>query len=249
MEGYLSAPDEEAGAAITEDPAGLFTPVSVGRVSQAIVDQVRSMIVSGRLTVGSRLPSERELCEQFGVSRLTLREALRVLETRGMLDIRVGSRGGAFVTAPTARLVSAGITDLLSMSTLTAAQVTEARALFELGLIRLVCARATDDELDALAALCDEAERAREDGTYSVAMSFDFHLSVAGASHNPAVVMLMQSFREPVLMSLREAHHEGSQGVAEHRSLVQALRDRDPSRAADVMRRHLERTAQRVAEA
>jgi DNA-binding GntR family transcriptional regulator len=118
----------------------------------------------------------------------------------------------------------------------------------ELGVIPLVCERATAEELDELLALCDQAEAAREAGTYTVTMSFDFHLRVAAAAHNPAIVMLMRSFRGPVLMSLREAHHEGRQGVDEHRAFVDAVRARDAARAQRIMSDHLERTAQRVAE-
>lgn len=227
--------------------AALFQPVAVGRISEAIVDQVRTLIRTGELGIGARLPSERELGERFAVSRVTVREALRVLEASGLIEIRVGSRGGAFVTAPSTRRVGEGITDLLSLSALSAAEVTEAREVFELGVVPLVCERATDEELDELVELCDEAERARDAGTYTVSMSFEFHLRVAAAAHNPALVMLMRALREPVLMSLREAQHEGRQGVTEHRTFVQAVRARDPQRAQRIMADHLQRTASRVA--
>jgi GntR family transcriptional repressor for pyruvate dehydrogenase complex len=228
-------------------PGGdLFHPVVTGRMSQAIVDQVRALIRTGELGIGARLPSERDLCERFGVSRVTVREALRILEVNGLIEIRLGAHGGAYVTAPTTGRVGEGITDLLSMSGLSAAEVTEARAVVELGVIPLVVARATDEELADLLALCDEAARARDADTYTVTMSFDFHLQVAAAAHNPAIVMLMQSFREPVLMSLREAQHEGRQGVAEHRAFVEAVRARDAAQAQVIMTDHLQRTARRV---
>src|ERR1700742_2886057 len=103
----------------------MFSPVSVDRVSQVIVDQVKALIRDGRLQPGDRLPSERELCQRFGVSRVTVREALRVLEATGLIDIRVGAHGGAFVTTPTSQQVGAGLADLLNLSPLTALQVTE----------------------------------------------------------------------------------------------------------------------------
>lgn len=226
----------------------LFPPVAVGRVSQAIVDQVRQLIRSGDLPLGSRLPPERDLSALFGVSHVTVREALRVLEANGLVEIRLGSRGGAFVTAPTTGHAGAGLTDLLSTSALSAVHVTELREVFELGLVPLVCDRATESDLEELVRLCNEAEQARAHQTYGVAMSFEFHLSVARASHNPAAAMLLQSFREPVLMSLREAHHEGTQGVDEHRAFVDAVRARDVARARETMRAHLQRTAARVSQ-
>src|SRR3954451_2972741 len=116
----------------------MFNRVNAGRVSRLIVDQIRLLIRDGMLSAGDRLPSERELGERFGVSRVTVREALRGLEANGLVTIRVGARGGAFVTAPTSKHVGEGITDLLTLSGLTASEVTEARRVFEMGFVPLV---------------------------------------------------------------------------------------------------------------
>jgi GntR family transcriptional repressor for pyruvate dehydrogenase complex len=229
-------------------PAGLFEPMPAVRTSAAIVSQVRGLIRSGQLPIGSRLPAERELCEQLGVSRLSLREALRALESSGLIEIRLGSRGGAFVTAPTTGSAGQGITDLLSTSGLSALNVTEARTLFELGVVLpLAGDRATETDVRELRALCDDEERARNQGTYSVAVSFAFHLRLAIASHNPAVSMIMESFREAILMSMREAHHEGNQGAEEHRAVVDAIERGDGESAKQIMAAHLLRTAGAVA--
>src|ERR1700754_1184943 len=139
----MTTPGTVPAAAPAEGGKGdLLTRVSVGRVSEMIVEQIRLLIRQGDLVPGSRLPAERELCERFGVSRVTVREALRVLEATGLVDIRIGARGGAFVTAPSAMRVGEGITDLLAMSGLSAQEVTEARRVFELGIIPLICERA-----------------------------------------------------------------------------------------------------------
>src|ERR671915_2384367 len=137
--------------------ADLFNPVNDRRISELIVDQVRLLIRQQQRNPGDRLPAERELCERFGVSRVTVREALRVLEANGLVDIRVGARGGAFVTTPSSRMVGEGIADLISLSSLSAVEVTEARIIFELGLIPLVCERATDEDIAALYAICDRS--------------------------------------------------------------------------------------------
>lgn len=226
---------------------GLFEPMTAVRTSAAIVSQIRSLIRSGQLPIGSRLPSERELCEQLAVSRLSLREALRVLESNGLIEIRLGSHGGAFVTAPTTGSAGQGITDLLSTSGLSAVNVTEARTLFELGVVLpLVGERATETDVRELRELCDQEERARNQGTYTVAVSFGFHLRLAIASHNPAVSMIMESFREAILMSMREANHEGNQGAEEHRGVVDAIERGDTESATRAMAAHLRRTADAV---
>ncbi len=227
---------------------GLFEPMPAARTSAAIVSQIRNLIRSGRLPIGSRLPAERELCGHLGVSRLSLREALRVLESNGLVEIRLGSHGGAFVTTPTTGSAGQGITDLLSTSGLSAVNVTEARTLFELGVVLpLAGERATETDLRELRALCDEEERGRNQGTYGVAVSFEFHLRLAMASHNPAVSMIMESFREAIMMSMREAHHEGNQGAEEHRGVVDAIERGDSESAKRIMAEHLRRTADAVA--
>lgn len=227
----------------------MFSPVNVDRVSQVIVDQIKALIRDGRLQPGDRLPSERELCQRFGVSRVTVREALRVLEATGLLTIRVGAHGGAFLTSPSTERLSKGLADLISVSTLTAANVTEARIIVELGILPLAVERATDDDIDALFEMVDEAERALESGAYDVEMSAAFHIRVAQCTHNPAIAMLVQSFHGPLLMSLAEAHQSApmsSRGIDEHRKLSQAIKDRDLAAAREIATTHLDRTARRV---
>lgn len=228
----------------------LLSRVSIGRISEVIVDQVRLLIRQGRLVAGDRLPSERELCARFGVSRVTVREALRVLEANGLVEIRVGARGGAFVTAPSSRLVGEGIVDLISLATITGVEVTEARMVFELGIIGLVCERATDEDIAALYAICDQSDDALKADEYPLELSAAWHTRYARAAHNRAVAMLVESLQEPLIRSLEQAREtapaHGRRGVEEHRALVDAITKRDVATATELMRAHLRRTADRV---
>jgi DNA-binding FadR family transcriptional regulator len=250
----MAASGEKTGSAKgIESPVaepGLFSKVSVGRMSEVIVDKIRELMREGQLKPGDRLPPERELCESFGVSRVTMREALRMLESAGLVEIRVGARGGAFVTAPTSNRVGEGLTDLLTLSVISAAHVTEVRMILELGIVPLVCERATDDDLAALEKICERSEGALRAGDYTMEMSLEFHTAIAQATHNPAVEMLVESFRGPILMSLEEAHEVapemGGRGTEEHEEFVAAVRRRDSDEAVRIMREHLTRTAHRV---
>jgi GntR family transcriptional regulator, transcriptional repressor for pyruvate dehydrogenase complex len=227
----------------------LFRPVNQGRMSEVIVEQIRLLIRQGQLTPGDRLPAERDLCERFQVSRVTIREALRVLEAAGLIEIRVGARGGAFVTAPSSVRVGEGIADLLTMSSLSAAEVTEARMVIELGIIPMVCQRADERDLAELRELCRQAKAAMGDQGRQLKLSAEFHIRVAQASHNGAIALLVKSFREPLLTSLASAHRQapiGELAVKEHSALVDAVAARDPERASAIMSRHLRRTASRV---
>jgi GntR family transcriptional repressor for pyruvate dehydrogenase complex len=240
------------GAPGDRSTADLFSPVSVGRISEVIVEQMRILIREGKLVPGDRLPSERSLCERFGVSRVTVREALRVLEAGGLVEIRVGARGGAFVTQPSSERVGEGLAQLMTLAPMTAGDVTEARMVFELGILPLVVERATDEDIADLRHLVEQGLSALEDGSYTMAMSAAFHVRVASSTHNPAIEMLVQSFHGPMLMSLQQAQVAaplmGPRGAHEHFELVEAIEQRDTERARAIMSRHLQRTADRLAE-
>jgi DNA-binding FadR family transcriptional regulator len=244
--------DEKTGSAPPAPEPELFSPVSLGRVSQVIVDQIRELIHSGKLRPGDRLPSERELCNRFGVSRVTVREALRVLEAGGLVDIRVGAHGGAFVTTPSQARLGAGLADLLRLSPLTAAEVTEARMVFELGIVPMVVARATDEDIAALREICDRQKAALKTDSLSIDLSAEFHTRVAACTHNAAIEMLVESFHGPLLMSLKEAKTRaplmGRKGATEHAKFVDAVAAGDVEQATAIMRAHLQRTANRVAQ-
>ncbi|GAA2079940.1 FadR/GntR family transcriptional regulator [Actinomadura alba] len=232
--------------------ADLFGPVSVGRISDVIVAQMQLLIREGKLVPGDRLPSERSLCERFGVSRVTIREALRVLEASGLVGIRVGARGGAFVTQPSSERVGESLANLMTLTPMTAGDVTEARMVFELGILPLVVERATEEDIADLRALVEQGVSALESGSYTMAMSAAFHVRVASSTHNPAIEMLVHSFHGPMLMSLQQARVSaplmGHLGAQEHFQLVEAIEQRNVDRARAIMTRHLQRTAARVAE-
>jgi DNA-binding FadR family transcriptional regulator len=175
---------------------------------------------------------------------------LRVLEANWLLEIRVGARGGAFVTKPSKERVSEGIADLLTLSAVTAAEATEARLILEVGMIPLVCERADEGDIVDLLDICDRQDEALASRNYEINLSAEFHARLAECAHNSAVQMLSHSFRGPLLMSLGRAQQSapemGRVGAKEHRQLVLAIRDHDATKAAEIMRKHLGRTARRV---
>jgi GntR family transcriptional repressor for pyruvate dehydrogenase complex len=243
----------EASARHTPSPRGvedIFSRVTPGRISQDIVEQVKAAIREGRLKPGDRLPPERELTERFGASRVTVRDALRILEASGLIEIRVGARGGAFVTAPAPGWVGEGIANMLMMASLTAEEVTEARFIFELGLVSLVCERVTDEDIKELEEICNRAEQALRDGDYHMDLSAEFHIRFARCTHNGAIEMIVDSFQGPLLMSLTRAQavapQMGHRGTKEHRELIEAIRERNEELARSIMARHLTRTAERL---
>lgn len=230
--------------------ADLFKPVTVDRVSQVIVDQIKLLVREGKLSNGDRLPSERDLCQRFGVSRVTVREALRVLEASGLIEIRVGARGGAFVSSPTRERLGEGLADLMTLSSLTAADITEARTIIEVGILPFVVERATEADIAHLRRMVDEGHEALDRNAYTMNLSAAFHVGVSVCAHNPAIEALVQSFHGPMLLSLRQAQlvapAMGRRGTDEHAALVDAIEARDTEAAIKVMTTHLDRTASLV---
>jgi DNA-binding FadR family transcriptional regulator len=220
----------------------LFEPITVARASSAIADQIRTAIVTGKLTAGERLSPERELAEQFGVSRVTVRDALRSLEAMGLIEVRVGARGGAFVTVPTGSRVAQAMSDMMMMSVVSPEDVVESRLIVELGTVTLACARATDEDIEALRDLAERGEKALAAGTYTREVSWEFHSLVAAAAHNGAVEGLTQSFRSTLSMHpvrAREGAKAHAATVQEHARILAALEARDAATARHEMAQHL----------
>ena len=220
----------------------IFAPVAVARASSAIAEQIRTAILSGRLKAGDRLSPERELAEQFGVSRVTVRDALRSLEAMGLIAVKVGARGGAFVTAPTGSKVAQTMSDMMMMSATTPEDIVEARLIVELGTVTLACARASDEDLAQLRELCERGREALEAGNYSRELSWEFHAQLGQSAHNGAVGGLTQSFRSTLSMHplrVREGSRAHELTVEEHLRIVEALERRDGGAARHAMADHL----------
>jgi GntR family transcriptional repressor for pyruvate dehydrogenase complex len=223
----------------------VFTPVEGGRISVQIVQQIQDAIRSGRLKPGDRLPPERDLAGRFGVSRVTVRDALRSLEVLGLIQVRVGAAGGAFVTSPGAEIVGEGLTNLMLLSSLEHEEIAEARLVLELGSVALATARATEEDLHLLRSMMSDARAALDNGTYERSMSLRFHLSVAQIARNKAITLFTDSFRGPLSMHeirKREPRLSSFQHtVEEHEGIVKAIERRDAREAQRRMADHLMR--------
>jgi GntR family transcriptional regulator, transcriptional repressor for pyruvate dehydrogenase complex len=249
--GIIDAQPAREGKAVsglgsdTSSDRDLFEPIATARISSAIVDQVRELIRSGRLAAGDRLPSERELAEQFGVSRVTVRDALRSLEAVGLLTIKVGANGGAFLRAPSIADAGRGMSDMLLMAQLSPEDVAEARLMLEINTVMLAVRRAEQEDIDELRTICERSAALMADGEYDVHLSWDFHERLARATHNPAIEMIHHAFRGPLSMARARAREPASvahrRTVQEHTELVDALEARDVERARVVLAHHLVR--------
>jgi DNA-binding FadR family transcriptional regulator len=218
------------------------------KLYQRVAESIATAIAKGRYAPGSRLPAERDLAEEFAVSRPTIREAMIALEIRGLVGAKKGS--GIFVTATLPDLTST--TPELDVG---AFELIEARTLFE-GEAAALAATAIDAaQLDELRKLLAEMEQA---GESSAALDADkqFHLAIAKATGNSVVVSVVEmlwTIREqsPLCVHMfAKARREGvTPRVNEHQLIVDALAARDPQLARETMRSHLRRVTDDLLEA
>jgi GntR family transcriptional regulator, transcriptional repressor for pyruvate dehydrogenase complex len=172
-----------------------FRPIRSQRAFEEIATQIRAQLAEGKLRVGNRLPSERALAEQFGVSRNTLREALRSLEHAGLVRLQKGATGGAFITEASGDAIATGLLDMYHSGTISPTQLTEARIWLESVVVREACERATPVDIEHLRQNVRQAEEANARGNLDerAEVNLEFHRILARMTGNPVVVIVMDS--------------------------------------------------------
>ncbi len=219
-----------------------FLPVRTRRAFEAVCDQVRRQVAEGSLQPGQRLPGERELAEQFDISRSGVREALRSLELAGLVEARTGANGGFFIKSSGPEGITQAVRDMVALGQVPTASVTEARIELTCVAIRLACQRATEEELAAIAADTDHhAELFRKGrGSRNTRELTEFYRLVAKATHNEVIVMLVDALSEIVRTLLARI---GPQPIPEiiqvRRKVLRHMRAREAEKACAVMTTHL----------
>ncbi|MEN9935018.1 MAG: hypothetical protein RLZZ387_1597 [Chloroflexota bacterium] len=222
-------------------------------LASRVADEIEARIVAGRLQPGERLPSERELAEQFGVSRTVIREAVRVLAAKSLLEVRSGS--GTVVRTPTTRSVAQSVTLLLRTGQqIDHAAIHEVRCALEVEIAGLAAERRTPEDLTQLEGLLDEMEALVSDPALLVrsrdqfiANDIRFHAALAVATHNALFVMLLDSLAD-VMIEVRQmgfvVPDSHQQALRYHRSIYAPVRAGDGAAAREAMRAHLARSEQ-----
>ncbi|OWT66358.1 FadR/GntR family transcriptional regulator [Candidimonas nitroreducens] len=220
-----------------------FKPVDDGiRPADAIQAQIRGMISSRTLKAGDRLPSERDLAEQFSVSRNSVRQALRSLTDSGLLDVKKGASGGAFIRDGGGDAVRAGLGDLYSLGTIQPTHLTEARLLIGVEIVRLACERRTDEELEELEANVRAAKAAVQAGDVKrrTQVNLEFYQVLARMTHNPLLEIITDAVLAMTQRFVEEFMRTTDATVMPFRyKLLADLKAQDADAAAEKMREHL----------
>ncbi|MGH7312012.1 MAG: FadR/GntR family transcriptional regulator [Candidatus Rokuibacteriota bacterium] len=204
----------------------MFTSVRAPRVYEHIVEQVERAIFAGRLRSGDRLPPERELVHQFRASRVAVREALRTLEHRGLIEVRHGSSGGHFVRHVDASLLRRDFSTLFRLARISLPQLGEARLMVEPEIARLAAERATGADLELLRAAVDGQPAAKD----------RFHRLMAAAARNPVHAVLVDALSD---LGPRACPEDDETVTAAHKTIFAAIAAREPERARAAMAAHI----------
>lgn len=225
----------------------VFREASRNRIFQDVVNQIQDAILDGRLKAGDVLPPERELKKMFNTSRGTLREALRVLEERGLLEIRLGVRGGAVVRAISSRQASESLALLVRSRKVALKHLAEFREGMEGNVASLATQRATAEDIETLQALVDEAGRYMNQGRRNEFLEADkrFHLALSAITGNPVYIFVFHSIHDNIhryydhylSMDGRELH-ENFQDLED---ILRAVANRRPDEARVMAQSHVHR--------
>lgn len=208
-----------------------------------VVSAIQEQIVTGRLAVGTRLPPEREFSEQLCVSRPVVREAVRILTTRGLLETRHGI--GTTVRAVSRAEVVKPLRLLLSTCghEISIQHLHQVRSILEVENAALAADQRTEDDLRDLTRICEEMEASAADPAQFALKDSEFHRRLSETTHNPLMILLLDSIRD-MLAEVR-AMVGNQQGLFErvmptHKQILEAVAAHDIDCARDAMRKHLE---------
>lgn len=230
-----------------------FIPVvRQSRLSAQVAEQIQNLILQNKLQVGDRLPAERELTEHFQVSRTVIREAIRILEAKGLLESLGGN--GTFVRGVNPKDVSDSLGMYISTvgAAITHKDLMEVRYLFEIQIAKLAAERISTTGIQRLEELLEGMRRTSNDADKFAQYDLDFHLELARATNN----QLMEILLDPLIDGLYEERRLASMlpGIAEeaislHSAILEKVKARDASGAAQIMQQHLEQANRVITQA
>jgi DNA-binding FadR family transcriptional regulator len=217
--------------------------VHVPKAADVLAERLREQILSGRLREGDQLPAERELVEQTGLGRSSVREALRVLENQGLISKRTGRNGGSLIRRPDRTSIESSIDLFIRGQKLRFRSLLETREAIEPASARLAALHRTDDDIQALSEAHRQLEAAYADVPTFLIANVRWHLAVVDASHNELLIAFMTAISQAMHAGtdLRDFNSDEVRTIVikAHHRVFEAIRDRDPDAARRRMERHV----------
>ncbi len=225
----------------------MFKKAKQNRVFQDVVEQIQDAIIDGRLNRGDKLPAERELKDIFNTSRGTLREALRVLEQKGLIEIKLGVAGGAIVKDVNTDSVTESLALLIRSQGVELTDLTEFRVSMEGIIARFAAERATEKDIKALKILLEKSKKNLDKGSHDEVIRIDeqMHMELGRISGNPVFLFIQKTIHDNIHMYYDQYLGMDEENIAKNYKdlvkIVDAIENRDPDRAAHHLMNHVQR--------
>lgn len=228
----------------------LYLPVQTLRVFEQVAGQIEQRILKGELRQGDRLPTERELADQFQVSRTAVREALKILAQKGLVDMRPGRGTIVIDGVHEAMQDSIGLLMKLKLGEVGgSANLVEVREILEIEIAGLAAARATEGEIGALRKAIEIMDENLHDADAFIAADNSFHEALARATQNTLIFILINSIVHLLSEQRKQVFEiEGGpqRGQLHHKRILESILARDPEAARMAMRAHLRQVREDV---
>ncbi|WP_319560367.1 FadR/GntR family transcriptional regulator [Marispirochaeta sp.] len=220
----------------------LFGKLNKKKVFEEVAEMIRSLIDAGTLNPGDQLPPERELAEQLGVSRTSVREAIRALELMGEVETRVGVSGGTFIREVSLTHALNVVQTLFRRTNQMVSDIIEVRLILETKSAALAAERRTEDDLKEIYKAIDDMEKDLGSGSIGISSDHAYHLAIARASENDFLFGLSQLVEDLIEQTRELTLSRGGvpeEALKDHRTLADAIRDGKADLAETLMREHL----------
>lgn len=222
----------------------MYTPLQATKLYEQIVAQIREQIINSQLKDGDRLPNERTLASQFGVSRTVVREAIKTLAKEGLVEVRHGR--GTFVIDGTSQALKRSLGLMISIGhfgSVTDSDMVEIREILEPGIAALAAMRATEEDVAILRESVNIMDTSMNDVSAYISADSNFHMTLAKATQNALIPIILDPIVD-LLHKQRErifhVDHGPQSGQFHHKRILDAIIRKDPESAREAMRAHLQ---------
>jgi GntR family transcriptional repressor for pyruvate dehydrogenase complex len=226
----------------------LYRKFTRERLYEQVADHIEDLVSTGKLQVDDRLPPERDLAEKLGVARGVVREAVKVLDARGLVRVEPGR--GTFVTEGSAESISEHVSRLFRMGRLTYEDLIEVRKVLEVEIAYFAAGRADLDNLEMMRQAIEQMDQRLDNPEEYIEADLSFHLALARATQNGMFLLLIEVIVDFLQKSRRlifQVPGAPQRGQVWHRRILQAVEEGDPDAAADAMRNHMQQVAKDAA--
>ena len=218
-----------------------FRPLEKKRYSEQIADLIQNKILTEHLEIGTNLPSEKDLAQEFGVSRSVIRESLRILEISGLVDIKKGPTGGIFVADVYHKPITLSLNNMIISGEVTMDHLFDIRLLIEPHIAANAALNAKKGDLQKIEDLFADSERHFDDAPRLKRNSLKFHLLLAKACDNPVLALLLESLFE-LLIKLSFDVIDLSQGRyfhEQHREIFRAVKEKQTEKVSKLIKKDI----------